>query len=389
MADAIKQGEDPETSLFLLPEHWRDPDITPRRFLQHHDIFDYIVDENAPVAEQLAQLKTRYTILASHIVQFLEEEEVLTVSGADKWVRTTPGYWPDEFASAPYHAGTFAYNWGYRYLDEMKWTKAQKKQLVSRLDGYCVQEDFDSIVSRLRHNDRSWFPKYVTTAFLMKTAVETFFCHPFWYVEPLPKGQEAFTSDAEWQGVSPHGVVLEELFAQFGKVNIQFARIWRALAARLCNQKQYPADYEKTLRARRLARCQSLAKEILADKVFSCLMKPITDDDQAQTREDHLAYALGEMSNIAANMHTQNHCLRFETLHDLEPRFTQASRTMEPMYERYLAAGQTKFDGCRALLLEHPHVLRDGYANGMDGETVTVVPASALLDFTNVPKEHH
>ncbi|KAL3495098.1 hypothetical protein BJX62DRAFT_233746 [Aspergillus germanicus] len=396
MANAISERKDQEIPLFLLPKHWRDRDITPRRFLQHHDVYDCIVDQDAPVEKQLNQLKSRYTILANNIAQFLEEEEFLTVAGAGEWARTMPGYWPEEFALVHYYASTFGYNWGYRHLDEMKWTKAQKKQLVSRLDGYCVQEDFDSIVSHPRDNDRAWFPKHLVAAFLMKTAVETFFRHPFWYIEPLPEGQESFTGDAEWQGVSPHGVVLEELFAQFGKgmlrpyhVNIQFARIWRALTTRLCNQKHHPADYEKTLRARRLVRCQSLANEILADKVFRSLMKPITDKDQVQAREDLLARHLAKISDIAANMHSQNPCLRFETLHDLEPRFTQASGTMEPEYEVDLDKGETRFDGCRTLLLQYPHVLRVGYENGMDGDTVTVQPALAVLDFTNVLKDHH
>ncbi|KAL2849379.1 hypothetical protein BJX68DRAFT_267231 [Aspergillus pseudodeflectus] len=389
MADAIsKREENQEIPLFFLPNHWRDLDISPRRFLAHHDVYDCIFDENAPAEEQLNQLKSRYTILANNIAQFLEEEELLTVAGAGEWSRTMPGYWPKEFGSAHYYASTFGFNWAYLSLSDMKWTKAQKKQLVSRLDGYCVQEDLDSIISCLREDDRAWFPKCLVAAFLMKTAVDTFFRHPFWYIEPLPKGQEFFTGDAEWQGVSPQGVVLEELLAQFKQVNIQFARIWRALTTRLCNQKYYPADYEKTLRARRRARCQSLAKEILADKVFSYLMKPITDD-QIQAREDFLAHYLAKISDIAANMHSQNPCLRFETLYDLEPRFTEASGTMEPEYHVDLPKGDTKFDGCRVLLLQYPHVVRDGYENGMDGETVTVRPALAVLDFTDVPKEHH
>ncbi|KAL2869495.1 uncharacterized protein BJX67DRAFT_379047 [Aspergillus lucknowensis] len=387
MTDAVSKSEDPEIPLFVLPKHWKDANTTPREFL-HRLYWSNGVDNDAPVEKQLNELKTRYDILASNIAQFLDEEELLTAAGAGEWSRTMPGFWPSQFLSAHCHTRAFGSHWGYRELSDMKWTKAQKKELVSRLDDYCVQEDFDTIVSLLRANDRAWFGKYLVAAFLMKVAVETFFLHPFWYVEPLPKGQETFTGDAEWQGVSTHGVLLEELFAQFGKVNIQFARIWRSLTTRLCNQKFYPADYEKTLRARRWARCRSLAKELLTDKVFSYLMKPITDD-QVQQREEDLAHHLGSISDVAAFMHSQNPSLRFETLPDLEPCFTKASGTMDPEYEVDVAEGDTKFDGCRALLLQHPRFLRVGYLDGTNGETETVQRALVVVDFTNVPKEHH
>jgi hypothetical protein len=189
------------------------PKIPPRQFLQHSDVYNCLVDESAPVQTQLEQLKARYTALAHNIGQFLDEE-FLTHGSADEWARTMPGYWPEEFRFARYSARQFSHNWAYTSLSDMKWTKARKKKLVASLDGYIVQDDFDGIVSRLGRKDRAWFPVQLATAFSLKRAVEEFVQHPFWYVEVLPKGRE-ISGDAKWQGVSPYGVVLEDLFAQF------------------------------------------------------------------------------------------------------------------------------------------------------------------------------
>jgi hypothetical protein len=191
-----------------------DPKIPPRQFFQHTNVYNCMVDESAPVETQLEQLKARYIALAHNIGQFFDEEEFLTSHTPDEWARTMPAYWPKEFHYAWYCAGAFSHNWAYKSLSDMKWTKAQKKQLVASLDGYIVQEDFDSIISRLSHRDCSGFPDRLATAFLMKRVIKEFFQHPFWYVEVLPEGR-GISGDAEWQGVSPYGVVLEDLFAQF------------------------------------------------------------------------------------------------------------------------------------------------------------------------------
>ncbi|KAL3481565.1 hypothetical protein BJX99DRAFT_253487 [Aspergillus californicus] len=355
------------------------PKIPPRQLLQHWDVYNCMVNENAPVEAQLEQLKARYMTLARNIGQFLDEEEFLTLGSADEWVRTMPGYWPEEFAFARHSAGQFSHNWVYRELSDMNWTKAQKKQLVACLDGYIVPDDFDSIVSHLGRKDRLLFPFQLASAFLMKKAVEKFFQHPFWYVEVLPKGRE-ISGDAKWQGVSPYGVVLEDLFTLFKTVNIQSARIWRSLTTRLCNQKYPTADYEESLRACRLARCRSLAQEILSDKVFKPLLKPTTD---LAAREYSLARELGQISDIAANMHSQNPCLQFHTLHELPPRFNRASGTMEAYTQLKIAEEEradTRLDGRRVLLIEHPHVFRVGTLDGVGKETITVRPAAAILE---------
>ncbi|CEN60439.1 hypothetical protein ASPCAL02879 [Aspergillus calidoustus] len=365
-----------------------DPKIPPRQFFQHTNVYNCMVDESAPVETQLEQLKARYIALAHNIGQFFDEEEFLTSHTPDEWARTMPAYWPKEFHYAWYCAGAFSHNWAYKSLSDMKWTKAQKKQLVASLDGYIVQEDFDSIISRLSHRDCSGFPDRLATAFLMKRVIKEFFQHPFWYVEVLLEGRE-ISGDAEWQGVSPYGVVLEDLFAQFQTVNIQYARIWRSLTTRLCNQKDRPADYEKNLRARRWARCRSLAQQLLVDNVFKHLLKPTTD---LAARENLLARELGQISDIAANMHSQNPCLRYHTLHDLSPRFDRASGTMKAYTHVEVEAAEwqdrweggqgidTSLDGRRPLLIEHPYVFRVGNLYGVEEEEMAICPAPAILE---------
>ncbi|KAL2829763.1 hypothetical protein BDW59DRAFT_158936 [Aspergillus cavernicola] len=297
-------------------------------------------------------------MLAIHIEQLMIEDEYMK-KALSEWAYTLPGCWPDDFFSLFAASGGFAFNWACRDLEKQSLTQAQKKQLVRSLDGYCVQEDFDSIISRLSSYHQKMILSTFTSAFLVKTAIGKFFQHPFWYVE-IPSQRET-REEAPWLGVSYYGTVLEEISSRFEEVNPVFGRIWRSLTTRLCTSLNYDQakdrSFGEALQALRHARCRSLASEILADKIFQCLLKP-TDDPSK--REDSLSFCLAKLSDIAVGMLSQHPVLKFHTLHELEPRFHHASK------------------GCYAL--KPPFISRTGNVSEGEVDEIVVFKAAAILE---------
>jgi hypothetical protein len=94
-------------------------------------------------------------------------------------------------------------------------TKRQKKDINGSLKGYCVQDDFDNIFSRLNDEHKKSILETFAKMFLVKMVVDNFFKHPFWYVEYLPKGIPEACDEAPWQGVLPEGAALERFMSRF------------------------------------------------------------------------------------------------------------------------------------------------------------------------------
>lgn len=75
-------------------------------------------------------------------------------------------------------------NWAFSYAhkdtsDLVCLTKEQKRQIISSLDGYCVQEDFDTLVSRFPYFMRDQIPAIFAKIFLVKHLFTQCFENPF------------------------------------------------------------------------------------------------------------------------------------------------------------------------------------------------------------------
>ena len=121
------------------------------------------------------------------------------------WVHAVPGQWPQNWGMIHSYAKQFSENWSYENFADATLTQEEKEQLVASLDGYCVQDDLDDIVSRLNPVQQQELAKTLAATFLMKTVVDKFFKHPFWYVDAIPAGAEEQCEDTAWQDVSPVG----------------------------------------------------------------------------------------------------------------------------------------------------------------------------------------
>ena len=93
------------------------------------------------------------------------------------------------------YAKQFSENWSYEDFADATLTQDEKKQLVARLDIYCVQDDLEDTVSRLNPNQQQELAKTLAATFLLKIVVDKFFKHPFWYVDAIPAGAEEQRED--------------------------------------------------------------------------------------------------------------------------------------------------------------------------------------------------
>lgn len=86
-------------------------------------------------------------------------------------------------------------NWAFSYAhkdtsDLVCLTKEQKRQIISSLDGYCVQEDFDTLVSRFPYFMRDQIPAIFAKIFLVKHFFTQCFENPFWYLSASPEDHD-------------------------------------------------------------------------------------------------------------------------------------------------------------------------------------------------------
>ncbi|KAL4806095.1 hypothetical protein BDV18DRAFT_160163 [Aspergillus unguis] len=335
----------------------------PRSIYSPMQFIETKPDENATPEEKIRFRTDRQAAMAQYIAYLLDEEDCM--KWADQWVRVFPSEWPEEWQ---FHTPFRSTVW---------------EELIASLEGYCVQENFDSVVSRLSPDHKSSILQIFATTFLMKTAIEKFFKHPFWYVEALPMGTPGEYEEAPWQGVSPEGALLERLLSRFEEVHPKYARIWRNVTNRLCNAtyREHGEDitFGKALKARRQARCYALAKQMLADKVFQCMLK--STDDFA-SREKDLGSALANMVEVIVPMLSQDPILKFRMLDEIEPQFHDSHKGMEADFHHYLdpeTDDRHRLDGQRVLIIQYPFAVKI-WSNAKEGEEDTVCKASAIME---------
>ncbi|KAL4795042.1 hypothetical protein BDV19DRAFT_389699 [Aspergillus venezuelensis] len=342
----------------------------PRKLASPGDVLVSKVDEAAPLEEQVKWSKERHKVITDYFGYLIGEEHYM--KNAMDW--------------------QFAENWSYEDFADATLPQDQKKQLVASLDGYYVQNDLDDIVSRLNPVQQQELAKTLAATFLMKTVVDKFFKHPFWYVDAIPVGAEEQREDTPWQDVSPDGAVLKRFLTRFEEggtrgENHIYARIWRNVTARLCNAMCNPrlASFGKTQKALRRAKCQALANQLLADETFQCLLKPT---EGTAEKESALGYALTEMSDIIVPMLSQEPTITFRTLNELEPRFHHTCETMESDWDHALnmEGTEARLDGHRVLIIHHPFVVMTRDIMREAEETV-ICKAPAMMEDPEGPKE--
>ena len=103
------------------------------------------------------------------------------------WATKCPSTWQDEICGLFSNLSEWAFNYAHpetEALDSL--SENRKKELVKRLEGYCLRIDLDEIISSLPPEMRTSFVSELVTMFLVKDCVLRFFTNPFCYIVPDP-----------------------------------------------------------------------------------------------------------------------------------------------------------------------------------------------------------
>lgn len=144
--------------------------------------------------------------------------------------------------------------------------------------------------------------------------------------------------------------------------------------------------FGKAIQARRNAKCKALARNLLENKTFLCLLKPTEETDQ---REGNLVWILQHISQSAVDMQAQVPILGFKTLGDLGDRFEGSSDTFQalPFCFPRLHEGKSRLDGHRVLGITCPYVFRTINCPEYEKEVELVHKAKALIEENPPGKE--
>ena len=105
-----------------------------------------------------------------------------------EWTALYPAFWSKEIRLCWSSLWQWSMNHVQRETQDL--SQEQKARLISSLDGYCVQEDYDSIYSRLPERAQINFLPTLVALYLFKDCLEKFFSNPFWYIVPRPGMKE-------------------------------------------------------------------------------------------------------------------------------------------------------------------------------------------------------
>ncbi|KAL3472546.1 hypothetical protein BJX99DRAFT_214442 [Aspergillus californicus] len=340
-----------------------------------YGILHYVSDHDEPLDEQVKHLKDRVRDLEIFVRNTMRTAEFLTHDFME-FGTLSPSEFPGEMDMIYFCTRNWAENWSGK--DVASLTGKQKKQVVTALDGYLVQEDLDAIHGRLHPKLQPRFRSVLTETLLNKTVIDTFFRHVFWYVdEDVQPGDN--NDQVIWDGVSSFGEKLGNLHTQLQSVNNEYAQVWRSATTRLCNSTTKGPSFGTATQAGREARCLAFAKHLLDDEVFSSLLEPTDTPDQ---RLAELAHKLQAVSKIVIDMQAQTPLMAFHTLEDLNNRFSPSSDTMEPYAYCFAKCdGKTsRLDGHRVLAITRPYIFRTVNDPEHEKDIEPVLKAEALLE---------
>ncbi|KAL5333155.1 hypothetical protein BJX70DRAFT_403863 [Aspergillus crustosus] len=115
------------------------------------------------------------------------------------------------------------------------------------------------------------------------------------------------------------------------------------------------------IKARRDAKCATLAPELLNDATFLALLTH-TDEDGIETRLNTLASVLQQAAGAAVQMMAHMPVLKFETLYHFPDFFVASSGMVKPCPHclTYDKPSPEQHDGCQLLGICNPYILRTG-----------------------------
>lgn len=165
-------------------------------------------------SEYIKNLETANALLVKHTRTLMRDHNLMIGSYAD-WPEVELVFWSKRLKQLSFSCSNWTYFHGMRFEDGKydSLSKTQKTQLIASMKGYVVQEDFDTIVSRVAPDIRPLLPGLFASIIIMKDLLDLFFKNPFWYLE-WPDGYGS--NELEESGTTTHcGSQLNGLYQTF------------------------------------------------------------------------------------------------------------------------------------------------------------------------------
>ncbi|RAK89384.1 hypothetical protein BO79DRAFT_264922 [Aspergillus costaricaensis CBS 115574] len=266
-----------------------------------------------------------------------------------------PKEWPTEI-QRPFG---MAFDWARKHAERKhaNLSVEQKRDLISSLDGYCIQNDFDTIVSRLPRESQNDCLTHLVYLLLVKECISRFFTNPFWYLVPNPRP----VNDGDDKGdlaanASEFGAQILELFERMRESEPAAAQLWRLWTTRF-SHPDHKLGYDMV--AHRDSVADKICEEILGQELVKSLLRSTDkcDLDRAFLDMQKVFRSAAELSvKISCNLER----LEFKTLNTLDHAFHHPSAEIELAEDYGGAEKEHYFDDRQILFLEFPAMYRCG-----------------------------
>ncbi|XRM40692.1 hypothetical protein ABZX51_004004 [Aspergillus tubingensis] len=267
-------------------------------------------------------------------------------------IRSAPEIVRNGFSLLALRVQGWAMAWGeskpmYRLSDD------DKRIIIASLDGFCVQDDWDSIYSSLPPGGRAEFGIVLLETMMNKFIYDKFAASTFWFMD-------AKMDAADQEGDDNFCKRLDYVYERFKKTLPKDAAWWKSTLVSVCMLSATEWGYNKApptplLHAtleRRKALLKAYGDELLASQPFQLLFRgSLSEEDQAireeRTREV-LEEAAHQFTSLQGDMFGN---LVVERLPEL-PTFDRHANNMD---HHILHVGFMPHHGARVLIVTRPH----------------------------------
>ncbi|GLA38146.1 hypothetical protein AnigIFM63309_005152 [Aspergillus niger] len=250
------------------------------------------------------------------------------------------------------------YNWTYTWTrcDSMSdLSRADKQAIVASLDGYCVQEDWDTIHALLPPATQEHMGPVLAETMLWQYICNKFIDTPFWFVDGK-------ISPTDANGDPQFHQRLQYFYDRFRESDALNAAWWKSITVTEANARSIidkpSTELSKDTNARRPIILKDLTEELLERQVFQLLLSPLEDEAEITRRNSALQALLESAADFI--IYTEGGMFgnsNVDRLPDL-PAFHYDSETMTPHSHHFTSYWRTPrfapLAGGRVLIVTRP-----------------------------------
>ncbi|PWY74984.1 hypothetical protein BO83DRAFT_444121 [Aspergillus eucalypticola CBS 122712] len=269
----------------------------------------------------------------------------------------------------------------------------EKQNIINSLDGYCVQEDWDSIHPLLPPGTRANMGPVLGATMLYQFIFSKLIDSPFWFLDGK-------ISPTDVDGDPQFHLRLQYLYERIREASVYKAAWWKSVTIGECNARSAfdnnPANtgLAQGTAVQRKATVESLTDELLGCRVFQLLLRPLEYKEDVSLRHEQLHRILHDAVNTI--LYTEGGMFgntTIERLPDL-PVFVHESDRMTSHMHHFTSPQNTPsfaaLDGGRTLIVTRPGLVysqMQALGHGRIFPPERVVKAEVLAEVKRPTKE--